>query len=243
MPPERAHPPAGPGQSKPVSSRQQGPHPRLQAVLQRHLRSAWRQPPHQPTVQAFAATRALLAADELRSLVLDSGCGTGASSYAIAQRHPGQVVLGVDRSATRLARSRPGPWPQRDGNVLLVRAELATFWRLALAAGWQLQAHYLLYPNPWPKSGQLLRRWHAHPVFPTLLALGGDLQLRCNWAVYAREFALATGWMTGQDLQPEPLADAEGLSPFETKYRDSGHALYRLRADLSVHAGRQRLLL
>lgn len=233
------------GDSRRVDSNQTDVHPRLEAVVLRHLRAPWRQPPHPPSVAAFEAARELLRADELSRLVLDSGCGTGAGTATLAARHPDAVVIGVDRSAARLARSgaagpgpRRGEWPGREGNRLLVRAELATFWRLAAAAGWRLQAHYLLYPNPWPKSGQLTRRWHAHPAFPYLLALGGRLVMRCNWEVYAREFATALATATDRPAAARVLEQPEQLTPFERKYAASGHTLFEVTVDLDACADR-----
>ena len=139
---------------------------------------------------------------------------------------PDCLVVGVDKSESRLSRLDAPSFPHRNGNAVWLRAELSTFWRLALAEGWRLHRHYLLYPNPWPKPGQLQRRWHAHPVFPVMLALGGRLELRCNWEIYAQEFALAAKQLLGLDVQPQQLAKSEVSSPFERKYLASGHTLY-----------------
>lgn len=211
--------------SKPVHSSQCGVHPKLEETLQRHFSSAWREPLHPPTVAAFAALCGLgLGSDD--RLVLDSGCGTGASTRLIARAHPDCLVIGVDKSLSRLARLGAASFPCREGNALWLRAELATFWRLAVRAGWRLQAHYLLYPNPWPKPGQLQRRWHGHPVFPDLLRLGGRLEMRSNWRIYAEEFAAAAALALGEWVAPAALAATEITTPFERKYRASGHALY-----------------
>jgi tRNA G46 methylase TrmB len=208
-----------------VHSSQAGVHPRLGRVLARRRAARWRAGLHPPTVAAFDALQRLLDG-ERRPLVLDSGCGTGASTRRLALRHPDCLVVGVDRSAARLARLGAPAFPHREDNACWLRAELATFWRLALDAGWRLHRHYLLYPNPWPKPGQLQRRWHAHPVFPVLLGLGGRLEMRTNWSIYAAEFAQAAAWYTGRAVAPRGLAAGEPLSPFERKYRASGHPLY-----------------
>ena len=107
-----------------------------------------------------------------------------------------------------------------------VRAELASFWRLARQAGLVFERHYLLYPNPWPKPGHLQRRWHAHPVFSEMLGLAGRLEMRTNWRIYRDEFAFALTRLQGRKAEPAVLADSEPLTPFERKYRDSGHSLY-----------------
>jgi tRNA G46 methylase TrmB len=89
--------------------------------------------------------------------------------------------------------------------------------------------HYLLYPNPWPKKAQLQRRWHGHPIFPTLLRLGGHLECRSNWKIYIDEMALALTQLTGLEVPTEQwLVDpAMVLTPFEQKYVTSSHTLWR----------------
>jgi tRNA G46 methylase TrmB len=112
---------------------------------------------------------------------------------------------------------------------VLIRAELASFWRMWLQSGTGIERHFLLYPNPWPKPAHLKRRWHGHPVFPTLLALGGEIELRCNWEVYALEFALAAGALLGQDVRASRVRSATGISPFERKYLERQQALYAVK--------------
>ena len=218
-----------------VSSTQTDLHPRLEALVRKHMATEWRQPLHSPTVEAFTALVAS-GVDPEQKIVLDSGCGTGASTRQIAEYYPDCLVIGVDKSETRL-RKLPGSrfsvghfstgcFFYREGNVIWLRAELASFWRLALQAGWRLRRHYLLYPNPWPKPGQVLRRWHAHPVFPALLQLGGQLELRCNWEIYAREFAAAVEMAGCRDVRLTESVDSAITTPFESKYRISGQSLY-----------------
>ncbi|MCU0989945.1 MAG: hypothetical protein MUE63_10260 [Xanthomonadales bacterium] len=231
------------GRSRRVASRQQGVHPRLGAVVDAHRAQAWRAPLHPPTVAAFAALQAELGAHwegtlagRGTGLVLDSGCGTGDSTRQIARALPDCLVIGVDKSAARLRRGGMFRFPHREGNAVWLRADLATFWRLAAGAGWRLQRHYLLYPNPWPKPAQLRRRWHAHPVFPDLLRLGGRLEMRCNWDVYALEFAAAVNRALGTDVQPAELGESPIGSPFERKYRASGHPLYSVAVSCAAGA-------
>lgn len=148
---------------------------------------------------------------------------------------PDKLVIGVDRSAGRVRRA-PAQLPD---NALLVRADLVDFWRLAHAADWRLAGHYLLYPNPYPKPGQRGRRWHGHPVFPAVVALGGRLELRSNWSVYAEELAgTLAGY--GAAVTVERGFDPEApISDFERKYAASGHTLYRVTADLDRACARQ----
>ncbi len=217
--------------SRSVTSSQNGPHPRLAELVQRHLRHPFRRPVGEPSRLAFDTLAAALAGDA-RPRVLDAGCGTGASTVLLACRHTDAVVIGVDKSAQRLAvGQRALAAAGAPADVRLLRCDLVDFWTLAAAAGWRFEAQYLLYPNPWPKPEHVQRRWPAHPVLPALLACGGQLELRTNWAIYAEEWAIAlglAGWSRRVDRLDEP--DAVAVSPFEAKYRASAHPLWRVRA-------------
>ncbi len=225
--------------SRPVTSNQPGIHEHLSAVVARHARSRFLKPISAPTQAAFEqgleAWRASAA-----PLILDAGCGVGLSTLRLATRFPAHFVLGVDQSADRLSRALR--WDgERPSNCLTLRADLVDFWRLMLAHQMHPQRHYLLYPNPWPKKAQLGRRWHGHPVFPTIIALGGLIECRSNWRTYVDEFGAALTQLTGKPVDTEALPDdPDGpLTPFEHKYRRSGHALWTCRLQLQatpVHA-------
>jgi len=213
------------GNSEPVQSRQRLCHPALGRTVARHLASQNLRPPAPHTLQAFEAIRSKVEGQR-SPLVFDSFCGTGLSTGLLAQRHPDCLVIGIDKSAHRLDRHQPSGV----SNYLLVRADCDDFWRLAADAGWRLQHHYLLYPNPWPKPGQLKRRVHGSPAFVDLLKLGGALELRSNWQVYVEEFGCAL-IQAGYFPRVDRLVPDVSLSLFEQKYRQSGHLLWRCRCE------------
>ncbi|MGD9021573.1 MAG: hypothetical protein PVF46_07215 [Lysobacterales bacterium] len=209
-----------------VGSAQDGVHAQVERQVRRHLAARWSQPLHRPTVEVFERLRGSGVLQTNRPVILDSGCGTGAGTRILAGMHPQHLVIGVDRSLARLGKSGLRSDLLLVGNCVLVRGELASFWRLAHEAGLKLVRHLLLYPNPWPKPRHLARRWHAHPVFPWLLALGGEIELRCNWEVYALEFAEAVCIATGAEVSVNQIEPEQGITPFETKYLERGHDLY-----------------
>jgi tRNA (guanine-N7-)-methyltransferase len=211
--------------SRQVSSAQEEAHPGLLDLLERQGKRDWSQPLHAPSVDAFGSLQFVMSGLS-PSIILDSGCGTGESTKILARLFPECTVIGVDKSLSRLSRTGAKTWPYIETNAVWIRAELASFWRLALGAGWILDRHYLLYPNPWPKAGQLKRRWHAHPVFRDMLRLGGRLEMRCNWEPYAAEFATSVNYLLGVSVQPGMPPAEPVLSPFEHKYRQSDHRLY-----------------
>ena len=211
--------------SSPVTSRQHEPHPRLTETVLKHAAHPWRKPVAEHSREAF---RKLTPQVESwpGPLILDTGCGTGQSTLVLARKHPGALVLGVDKSVSRLGRHQ-GELPN---NALLLRFELEDFWLLAQQAGWRFARQCFYYPNPWPKPELRLRRWAFHPVLPTALVCGGIWELRTNWEVYAQEFALAFGLLTGVTPLVEPWNPAIPETLFEKKYQDSGHALWRWEA-------------
>ena len=193
-------------------------------------------------------------------VILDSGCGTGESTQHLARRFPDYPVIGIDKSAIRLdkagrafdtAQSR-GTEAQTNNaqqnepkNIFYVRAELIDFWRLALdkvtSGQWVIPYHALYYPNPWPKQSEATRRFHLHPIFPTLLQLGDTIELRTNWAIYAQEFAEAARVlqeMTVSDCTPssrvaktissEAFDPEHAITAFERKYKNARQQLWRV---------------
>jgi tRNA (guanine-N7-)-methyltransferase len=219
--------------SRIVESTQQAPHHQLAALLRRHAQSPFRKPPASYSVAAFE--RLLAAWDGCAPLLLDAGCGTGASTRALARLHPDCLAVGVDQSAARLAQGANAARGEPAlPNLLLLRADVVDIWGLLAARGMRLARHYLLYPNPWPKPAQVMRRWPAHPAFPLVLGLSGRLECRSNWRVYVEEFSAALGLLRDAAPACEVFVPQEALTPFERKYRDSGHTLWRAVADLDT---------
>ena len=191
------------------------------------------------------------------AVILDSGCGTGESTIHIARRFPNIPVIGIDKSYARL--NKAGNPSQTEGedvpaNAFWIRAELLDFWRLALervqTGKWTIPYHAVYYPNPWPKQSEATRRFHMHPIFPTLLALGQTIELRTNWEIYAREFAEAARLVfevsvgnenahqacneTAAPLATQPQITCESFDPespetaFERKYKEARQKLWRV---------------
>lgn len=215
--------------SRQVTSNQTGPHSAVPEWVARSWLTNFRKPIAQHSLEAFALVEAQMAGWS-GPLILDSCCGVGESSIRLAKTHPDSLVIGVDKSAHRLAKSASNCGQPIPSNLILVRADLNDFWRLASDAGWRLTAHYLLYPNPWPKKKHAGRRWHGAPVFPFLVRLGGWLHMRSNWPVYLQEMQVALGTLQ-IDSQITLLGEqVHPLTPFERKYQASGQALWSLSA-------------
>lgn len=212
------------GNSRSVTSNQEGIHPDLEVIVKRHLQN-----PYQKPISEYA-NDILDQIEKKRQeiggkLILDSGCGTGVSTIKLAEQFPDDLIVGIDQSENRLSKSK------EKNNVLFFRANLIDIWLLMEKNNWKIDQHYLLYPNPWPKKKHLQRRWHGHPVFPTLIKLGGKLELRSNWKTYVEEFSKAVEIITGDSRSVEEIMPSESLTPFEKKYQDSGQGLYCYQSD------------
>ncbi|MGZ3240071.1 MAG: tRNA (guanine(46)-N(7))-methyltransferase TrmB [Burkholderiaceae bacterium] len=233
--------------SSPVKSNQTCVHEHLAAIVAKHASTQFLKPITPYNRTAFdISIAAWRDAGEL-PLILDAGCGVGLSTLHLASQFPDHYVIGVDQSADRLGRNTlwQGTLPN---NFIRVRADLVDYWRLLHDAGIHLARHYLLYPNPWPKSSHMTRRWHGHAVFPAFIALGGYMECRSNWQIYVEEFAFALKQLaqpevateqyvpqsaeTNASVNPIMRTTENAITPFEKKYLASGHVLWRCIATL-----------
>ena len=248
---------AASGNVREVVSNQEGPYKDLEKQVRKYAAAEYRRPIAEHTRKAFQTIEqfvercTVIPAAEPESpltsnhrggainIILDSGCGTGESTLHLARRFPDYPVIGIDKSAVRLdkAAQSANRLAESDAthdlprNAFYVRAELIDFWRLALdkvkAGQWNIPYHALYYPNPWPKQSEAGRRFHLHPIFPTLLQLAQETELRTNWEVYAQEFALVAKILgynaTVLQFSPNPPQTA-----FERKYNEARQTLWRV---------------
>ncbi|GLX84163.1 hypothetical protein tloyanaT_04150 [Thalassotalea loyana] len=218
------------GDSKAIISNQDGIHEKLEEVVQKHLSHTFEKPYSQHTLTVFNSLD-----EEVKSfsgeVILDACCGVGQSTRILAKRNPDALVIGVDKSANRIERNVDEHIDESLANlpnVRLVRADLNDFYRLVAQANWPIKQHFILYPNPWPKSKHLQRRWHGSAVFPQILSIGERIELRSNWPLYLEEFNAGATIVGGFDTILGEVSDEEPITPFEAKYRASGQVCYQL---------------
>ncbi|MCY7295620.1 tRNA (guanine(46)-N(7))-methyltransferase TrmB [Alteromonas sp. a30] len=220
------------GNSRSVTSNQTGPHEKLAELVEKYLSRPFQKPISEHTRMAFNNVKQWLGDDFFESeqpLILDSCCGVGESTQRIAALYPEARVIGLDKSLVRT--SKQDKVLTLPSNAIILRADVIDFWRLAVEEGWKLAAHFLLFPNPYPKSSQVQRRWHASPSFSDILKLGGELEVRSNWSTYIDEFSIALS-IAGAKPQTQLINVRDPFTAFERKYHLSGQSIWQLKANL-----------
>ena len=217
------------GDSRVIVTNQPGIHEKLEDIVEKHLTHRSQKPYQAHTEKAFAEMDALVKAHQ-GDVILDSCCGVGQSTRLLAKQNPSALVIGVDKSAHRINRN-VDEIVHDDGaqieNYHLVRADLNDFYRLVDQANWSVKKHYILYPNPWPKSKHIQRRWHGSAVFPQIINIGEQIILRSNWLLYLQEFQFAAD-VAGVLGDISEVSNDQPLTPFEAKYRASGQQCWQL---------------
>lgn len=218
------------GDSKAIVTNQPGIHEKLEEIVLKHIKHTSQKPYQQHTQDAFTEIDKVVKAFT-GEIILDSCCGVGQSTRLLAKRNPNALVIGVDKSAHRINRNVDElvneDASKKVDNFYLIRADLNDFYRLVLAAKWPVTTHYVLYPNPWPKSKHIQRRWHGSAVFPDMINIGNTMILRSNWRLYLEEFNFAAQ-LVGVKGEFSVVNDAEPLTPFEAKYRASEQDCFQL---------------
>ncbi len=214
------------GQSKAIYSDQKTIHKDLQSIVQNYLNSRYLRP-IEPQVEVFVKDL-VGKVQSFKGLIVDSCCGIGESTYHLAIENPEYLILGVDKSESRLSRKNKFKDSLPD-NIIFRQGNMLDYW-LALKkfeSKLKIAKIFILFPNPYPKPSQLKKRWHAHPIIKTIFSFRCELELRTNWEIYNLEFAAVCGQFCRKVLysgiyQPEKI-----ITPFERKYKESHHTLFK----------------
>jgi tRNA G46 methylase TrmB len=213
--------------AKIITSPQAAIHRNLYNIVTKHLKTQFKKP-----ISAYSQTAFDIFYERWLKLgkpkmILDSACGTGESTRFFAEQYPQYLVVGLDQSAKRLSNIDN---KKLADNGLLLRCDCTDFWRIAESAQISFDKHFLLYPNPWPKTEHFQRRWQGHPALPSLMAISHAIELRTNWEIYAQEFHEALK-IAGQDTTVARFEPTELITAFERKYSLSDHILWQVKSE------------
>lgn len=205
-----------------IRSQQKSIHPKLIQMVKKNDLNAYLRPISVHAQTAFFKLEKKIARDK-QAIIIDSCCGTGKSTQVLGAKFPNHLVVGIDRSRKRLEKI-----PNMLKNTLYLQCNCEDIWRLILTKKWSVDYHYILYPNPYPKIGDLKKRWHGHPVFPSLLKLAKKTIVRSDWRLYLDEFALAAQILNYKAEAVKAVEAQTALTAFEIKYRQANRPFYEL---------------
>ena len=240
-------------QARSITTNQTSVHQDLIKVLAKHKQNECKRPVAEHTVMAFKHMLNYLA-DWHGDVIIDACCGVGESTINIASQYPNTKVIGIDKSVARLEKHQSyidngksfvlnsdNDCGQKEvgtkpANYLLLQADLNDFWRLLLEhtsqthPKWQLVKQFILYPNPYPKKSQLGKRWHGSALFPYIIALCSDIEVRSNWRLYLEEFLLAAEYygLNGSIENIRRSSSGIAYTPFERKYLAADQTCFKL---------------
>ena len=205
-----------------VVSNQPGLHPKILAYAKRYRKHCYRKPINKQTQETWQQLVHKIPSQ--RPILMDSGCGKGMSSRLLAQHYPYHTVIAVDQSIHRLS------WLKNNKpeNLWVIQADVTDIWQLCALENRVIDKHYLLYPNPWPKKKHYQRRWHGHPIFPTLLSISKQLEIRTNWLNYLQECSLAANTFHRHTQSQILSSQSQALTHFEKKYFNHQTPCYQL---------------
>ena len=214
-------------QSKKVTSKQIAPHDDLEKILARYDINNYQRP-----VAPFSQKtwEEILKIIKGKKVIFDFGCGIGKSTFVIARENPDCLVIGIDKSFSRIDRQNrfKANLPQ---NAHLFRGELLDLIPLVYQQQnlFALVKVFFLYPNPWPKPHLVKRRFHVSPIAPFIFRLNCPIISRSNWKLYLEEFECVSKIFGRNKTELLQLELNSFLTPFEKKYALSGQDLYELK--------------
>lgn len=223
------------GNSRAVTSNQSGLNEDLEKVVTKHLNSEFQKPYAPYSLSTFEKIKQtvehFLKDNPAGTIILDSCCGVGESAFYHAEQNPESLVIAIDKSEHRI--DKQAHHSQKElTNCHLFRGDLNDLWRLIADQHWPISEHFILYPNPWPKSKHLGRRWHGSPVFKYIPKIGKKLTVRSNWRTYIDEFVVALA-LAGRSTKTLPYHSDVAMTPFERKYWASGQQSFQLEVYFS----------
>jgi tRNA (guanine-N7-)-methyltransferase len=166
---------------------------------------------------------------------LEIGCGMGEALLTLAKEHPERDYIGIDVYRPGIGSLLRHLAINQLQNVRLICADAVEILQYC-SQPHSLDAIYLFFPDPWPKSRHHKRRL-VQPAFVELLAYGlkagGYVQLATDWQDYAQHMLRVldaapqfVNSVAAGCFLPRPLD--RPLTKFEQRGQRLGHPIWDL---------------
>lgn len=164
-------------------------------------------------------------------LVLEIGCGSGASTLAMAKEEPDIDVIAVEMYRRGLAQLLCAIERERVSNIRLIRGNGIDVLQRLIDPG-SLTGVRIFFPDPWPKARHHKRRF-LQPGTVGLIAdrllPGGVLHVATDHPGYAEHIAeVGAGERRLCDADPDgrlPISIVRPTTKYETKAHEAGSAV------------------
>ena len=172
-----------------------------------------------------------------KPLSVEIGCGDGTHSLRYCQQNPHVNLIAIEKSPVRFRsfQKKIDQLSPKLSNLYPIQTN-AISWIFHFIPAESIQTLFILYPNPYPKSSQRNKRWHAMPFMGELirrLQFKGQIVLTTNEFFYLQEAQeyLQEVWNM-QFLKKECFSSLKGRrvprTAFEKKYLQQGCTCYSL---------------
>lgn len=163
-------------------------------------------------------------------LHLEIGMGRGRFITAAAAAHPQINYLGLERRAECLLSALTRLAEPYSANLRLLHADASLLTKI-FAPG-ELDAIYLQFSDPWPKSRHAKRRLTSAEFlsqYQAILQPAGVLIFKTDGAAFYQwslKNFMAAGWRTSRASADWPAATDGAMSEYELRFRKLGLPIY-----------------
>ena len=195
-------------------------------LQQKSFRPIW-----QPIAIEQQTWRALV---KNRNLVIEIGPGVGLHPLRYAKQHPQDFIIAIEKTTEKFNKfaKRRINHPQLD-NIYPVHANAIEWITRNISAG-EVDAYFLLYPNPYPKAAQKNKRLMHMPFMQYLIKSmrqAATLTMATNMQFFYQEAKQQWSQVAEFALVTDRILSAANQVPrthFERKYLASGQQCYEL---------------
>jgi len=169
---------------------------------------------------------------DAQALVVEIGCGVGLHPIQFAQKNPDTFIIAIEKTADKFDKFQRRFEHHNLPNLLPVHANVQHWVPQHLQAN-EVDAYYMLYPNPYPKESQKNKRFMNMPFMACVIKTlkpGGQITLATNELFYYEEAKAVFVDTWGLDCIEDRIiaADEPPRTHFEKKYLSRGARCYNL---------------